>query len=97
MGFRFRKSFKILPGVRMNVGRTGTSFSIGGKGLTTNISDKGIRNTIGIPGTGISYTTYEKSSGANPTRSSFRSIGLLVIVAMGLIVLGLISFGLLNR
>ncbi len=57
MGLRFRKSFKIAPGVRVNVSTRGTSLSVGKRGLTTNISRRGVRSTIGIPGSGISYTT----------------------------------------
>lgn len=57
MGLRFRKRIKLFPGVAINIGKTGvTSCSIGGKGLTVNVSKKGTRATVGIPGTGISYT-----------------------------------------
>ncbi|WP_338012194.1 DUF4236 domain-containing protein [Celeribacter ethanolicus] len=57
MGFRVKKSFKIAPGVRLNVGKTRSSLSIGGKGLTTNISKRGVKTTASIPGTGLSYST----------------------------------------
>lgn len=56
MGFRFRKSIKIAPGLRLNIGKRGTSLSIGRRGATTNISKRGVRQTFGIPGTGISYS-----------------------------------------
>ena len=54
--FRFRRSIKILPGVRWNIGKTGSSVSFGGRGFTHAIGPKGSRTTISIPGTGISYT-----------------------------------------
>src|SRR5690348_15158242 len=54
--FRFRRSIKILPGVRWNIGKTGSSVSMGGRGFTHTIGPKGSRTTVGIPGTGISYT-----------------------------------------
>src|SRR6266480_258554 len=54
--FRFRRSFKILPGVRWNIGKKGSSVSFGGRGFTHTIGPKGSRTTVGIPGTGISYT-----------------------------------------
>lgn len=57
MGFRFRKSFKIMPGVRLNLSKSGLSTSIGGKGVTLNLSKRGVRSTAGIPGTGLSYST----------------------------------------
>ncbi len=52
MGFRFRKSFKIAPGIKMNIGKRGVS-SIGAGGF--NFGSRGIYKNIGIPGTGISY------------------------------------------
>jgi hypothetical protein len=57
MGFRFRKSFKILPGVKINLSKSGISTSLGGKGATVNLGKRGVRSTVGLPGTGISYTT----------------------------------------
>lgn len=58
MGFRFRKSIKIAPGVRLNVGKKSTSLSFGGKGLRHTISSTGRRTTsVGIPGTGLSYVS----------------------------------------
>lgn len=56
MGFRFRKSVKLIPGVRLNIGKTGVSASIGGKGGSINVGKRGVRGTVGIPGTGISYS-----------------------------------------
>ena len=56
MGFRFRKSFRVMPGVRLNVSKGGFSTSIGGKGLTANLSKRGVRATAGLPGTGLSYS-----------------------------------------
>ncbi|EPF6520048.1 DUF4236 domain-containing protein [Acinetobacter baumannii] len=59
MGFNFRKSFKIAPGLRLNVGKKGiSSVSIGGKSARVNLSKKGTRTTVGIPGTGLSYSNF---------------------------------------
>lgn len=57
MGFRFRKSIKILPGVKINLSKKGiSSVSIGRPGATVNVNTKGeTRATVGIPGTGLSY------------------------------------------
>lgn len=60
MGFRFRKSIRILPGLRLNLSKSGVSASIGAPGATVNLSDRGTRATVGLPGTGLSYT--EKQS-----------------------------------
>ena len=58
MTLRIRKSIKIIPGVRLNLGKKGASVSVGGRGATVNISKKGTRTTVGIPGSGISHSTY---------------------------------------
>ncbi|WP_042455502.1 DUF4236 domain-containing protein [Neobacillus dielmonensis] len=58
MGLRFRKSFKIAPGIRMNVGKSGVGVSFGGHGLRYSINSSGRRTTtVGIPGSGLSYST----------------------------------------
>ena len=62
MGFRFRSSINILPGVRLNVSKSGMSTSIGTRGATVNIGKRGVRGTVGIPGTGISYSERLDSS-----------------------------------
>jgi len=56
MGFRFRKTIKLFPGVKLNLSKSGISTSIGGPGATINISKRGTRGTVGIPGTGVSYS-----------------------------------------
>lgn len=57
MGLRFRKSFKIAPGVKLNLNKNSTSVTFGGRGAHYTINSKGKRTTtLGIPGTGISYS-----------------------------------------
>jgi hypothetical protein len=56
MAFRLYKSIRILPGVRINLSRTGPSVSIGGRGASVNASRRGIRTTAGIPGSGFSWS-----------------------------------------
>lgn len=61
MGFRFRKSIKLLPGVKLNLTKKGiSSVSLGKKGSTVNINKNGAKITLGIPGTGLSYETKRK-------------------------------------
>ncbi|MFM0300251.1 DUF4236 domain-containing protein [Paraburkholderia sediminicola] len=36
MGWGFRKSIKIAPGIRINLSKSGISASLGGKGFTYN-------------------------------------------------------------
>lgn len=57
MGFRFRKSFKIAPGIRINASLGGLSTTVGRRGASINIGKRGVRGTVGVPGTGVSYTS----------------------------------------
>lgn len=58
MGFRYRKSIKIAPGVRVNIGKKSASVSLGGKGFRTTYSTSGRKTTtVGLPGTGLSYSS----------------------------------------
>ncbi len=79
--FRFRKTFTILPGVRINLSKTGVSGSLGGHGATLNVGKNGEQVTLGVPGTGLSYRT---------PLSTTLFIGLIV-VALALGVLYLVS------
>lgn len=57
MGLNFRKSIKILPGVKLNLSKSGVGLSTGVKGARVSLNSKGqARTTLGIPGTGIYYT-----------------------------------------
>lgn len=73
MGFRFRKSKKILPGVRLNFSNKSVGVSLGGKRARVSVSSSGRKTySASIPGTGISYvkTSSEKhTSGQNHSAS----------------------------
>lgn len=65
MGFRFRKSFKIAPGVRVNLGKKSVGISAGVKGARVSVNSSGrVTKSVGIPGTGISYVKTSKIGGA---------------------------------
>ncbi|MBR0513622.1 MAG: DUF4236 domain-containing protein [Clostridia bacterium] len=48
MGMRFRRSVKIMPGVRINFSKSGMSTTIGPKGASVNIGKKGTYLNTGI-------------------------------------------------
>jgi Protein of unknown function (DUF4236) len=52
MGSRFRKRIRIVKGLWINLSKRGGSLSVGGHGLTANISKKGVHETAGLPGSG---------------------------------------------
>ncbi|MDM5338494.1 DUF4236 domain-containing protein [Fictibacillus enclensis] len=69
MGFGYRKSFKVAPGVRLNVSKSGIGASVGGKGLRYSVNSKGSRVTASVPGTGLSYSKY---SSKRPKTSAYQ-------------------------
>lgn len=66
MTLRFRQTFTLFPGVKINVGKRGISTSIGVPGATVNVGRQGIRTTVGAPGTGLSYSTLIAPTGRPP-------------------------------
>lgn len=63
MGLRFRKSISIMPGVKLNFGKTGMSVSTGIPGFRKTFHTSGkVTTSMGIPGTGISYVTTENKN-----------------------------------
>jgi hypothetical protein len=56
MSFRFRRSISLIPGVKLNLGKTGASLSVGPRGAKVTIGRGGVRATAGIPGTGFSVS-----------------------------------------
>lgn len=73
MGFRFRKSVKLFPGLRVNFSTSSASVSVGPRGLRYTVGSKGTRVTAGIPGTGLSWTEYAphaKQQSFRPTNAN---------------------------
>mgnify|MGYP000156820840 CR=1 FL=1 len=71
MGFRFRKSFKVAPGVKFNLNKKSVGVTFGEKGAHYTINSSGKKTTsVGIPGTGMYYTNSTGGSGASGGGSS---------------------------
>lgn len=69
MGLRFRKSIKIAPGVKINFNKKSISATVGTRGAHYTVNSKGKRTaSVGMPGTGISYT--ETLGGNNHTKAN---------------------------
>jgi hypothetical protein len=83
MGFRYRKSFRLARGTRLNLtGRGISSVSIGRRGSTINFGQKGVRGTVGVPGSGLSYSS-RLTSGVLPALVIAILAGILVAAASG--------------
>jgi hypothetical protein len=79
MPVRIRKSFNLFPGVKVNMSKGGMSITVGRRGFHLNFSKRGVRQTVGLPGTGISESSYlfknkadedEKEKEARPSEES---------------------------
>jgi tetratricopeptide (TPR) repeat protein len=71
MGFRFWRRVQIIPGVTLNLSKSGPSLSFGPRGAKYTIGPSGQRVTAGIPGTGLFYTQkVSKSSGQRQRAAS---------------------------
>jgi hypothetical protein len=93
MGFRFRRTIRLFPGLRLNVSKSGVSTSIGTRGAWLTFGRKGTRTTVGLPGTGISYTHTTPSHehqevGAPPSRAPGRWLVMLLVTIAIAAILG---------
>ena len=53
MGWRYRKRIKILPGIHINISKSGISTNVGVKGASVTFGPKGTYVNTGLPGTGL--------------------------------------------
>jgi len=91
MGFRFRKSVRLFPGVRLNFSKSGISTSLGRPGASINLGGRGTRYTAGIPGSGMSYSMLSSSASAGDrtadgqsTAGCFGWIAVALVAIFGL-------------
>lgn len=83
MGFRFRRSVRLAPGLRINLSKTGASFSVGRRGAAVNLSERGTKATVGLPGSGLSYSTM---LGRSPGGGLVLGMAARVIVGLAFVV-----------
>lgn len=91
MGLRFRKSFKILPGVKLNLGKKSAGVSVGTTGARYSVNSSGRKtSTVGVPGTGLSYS--KSSGGGKKSDKGSKSVlpwrliltvGILIFILIG--------------
>lgn len=92
MGLRFRRSIKIAPGVRVNLNKKSASVTFGPKGLKHTVSTTGkSHTTVGVPGTGLSYTTSGAALPASvpaaqrPTSPKSKAVVLPLCIFLGVL------------
>ena len=97
MGFRFRRSKKIAPGLRINISKSGPSITAGSKHLHTTIGHGRVTNSVRTPIKGLYYSS-TKSMKGNKARAKSRtgpnsSPGILGVFGAVLVLGGIIAIG----
>ena len=80
MPLRYQRRIRIAPGVSLNLNKRSISTTIGRRGAHFTIRPKGTRTTVGLPGTGLSFTSYQRA------RAGTGVVALIVVI----VVLGLV-------
>lgn len=95
MGFRFRKSFSLMKGVRINLSKSGLGVSAGVKGARVGVGSKGAYTSVGVPGTGISSLDYigkgKKQKHTEHASTKAKPNHLLTLLFLGAIVMFFIN------
>lgn len=71
--FRFRRTMKIGPGIRINLNKKSAGVTFGVRGLKHTVNTKGTRtSSVGLPGSGLSYHNIEtaKKGKKQPNRTT---------------------------
>ena len=82
MGFRFQRRISLGPSFRINLSKSGLSTSVGTKGAWFTVGPRGTRSTVGLPGSGLSYT--------EESRSRPGAVGGIALFLVLLVVLALV-------
>ena len=79
MGWRYHRRLAILPGLCVNLSRSGASVSVGHRGSWVTLGHGQRRVTVGLPGSGLSYT---ETRPLEPVHGGHQLAFVLVVVAI---------------
>lgn len=65
MSFRFRRQLRLVPGLHLNLSRSGVSATVGVPGMRVTLGKRPALN-VGLPGSGVSYRESLGSAPAAP-------------------------------
>jgi Protein of unknown function (DUF4236) len=96
MPFRFRKRLRLFKGAWINLSKRGASLSMGRKGAPVNLNFKGVQETVGLPGSGLSYRTklrkFGKPAGAADVPHGAVTVAHVVyLVLIALVILWILT------
>lgn len=96
VGLRFQRRFSLIPGLRVNLSKSGASLSVGRRGAWLNFGGKREPNvTVGLPGSGLRYNAQlgnhaqrDPAAAVTPPEQPSR-LALVVRVVIWLVVIAL--------
>jgi hypothetical protein len=96
MAFRFQKCIKILPGLQLNVSKTGISWTAGTRGASVTSRYGNLTGNVGLPGAGLSYRkridlpnaeVQSQDQSLKPANSGKPSwLPLLIVLVIGIVI-----------
>ena len=93
MGLNFHKSVKVNDNTRVNLSKKSASVTMGTKGVHHTVSTSGRQTTtIGIPGTGLSYTTSSGSKSKKGSKSKVVISAICSVIAAIFVIFGLLKY-----
>jgi Protein of unknown function (DUF4236) len=88
MSIRFWRRVRIIPGMRVNLSKSGASLSVGRRGAWITVGPRGRRATLGLPGTGLRWTEhYPTAAPRHASRRWALAIAAAVIALAALLFL----------
>jgi hypothetical protein len=69
--------------LRLNLSKSGVSFSLGKPGASLNLNSKGTRGSVGLPGTGLSYRKTLGSAKSGSSRLLWKLLVCAALLALG--------------
>ena len=84
MPFRFRRSIRFAPGVRLSIGKRGISATVGARAAHVTVGHDRTRATVSTPVPGVSYTasTATRRRNSTPVTWTVRLCGAAIVLAL---------------
>lgn len=94
MSLRFRRSIRLAPGIRVNLGLHGAGLSVGPRGLHVGVNRRGMYTSAGIPGTGIYAVHHIRSSAEQHPSVAGSATGFVagVVITVIIVVIAFVGY-----
>ena len=100
--FRFYRRVHIFPGLSLNLSKSGPSVTVGMRGAHVTLGHSGVTRTVGLPGTGIYYTSrsgyhsgIHSGHTEGPMGQSAQTVagGIIGLAMLGIVVVVVLAIG----